>query len=48
MTEKNLSEIAKALGKKGGLKRAQNMPKERRSEIAKMGAKKRWEMKKKS
>ncbi len=33
---------AKALGAKGGKKRAENMTPERRSEIAKKAAKKRW------
>ena len=34
---------AKALGAKGGRKRAENMAPERRSEIAKAAAAKRWE-----
>ena len=36
---------AKALGKKGGAARAANMTPERRSEIAKKAATKRWETK---
>lgn len=39
----NYSQIAKQLGRRGGLKRAKNLSKERRSEIAKMGAKARME-----
>ena len=35
---------AKALGAKGGRKRAENMTPERRSEIAKKAAKKRWDV----
>jgi hypothetical protein len=35
---------AKALGKKGGAARAANMTPERRSEIAKKAAKRRWEI----
>lgn len=39
----NYSQIAKQLGRRGGLKRAKNLSKERRSEIAEMGAKARME-----
>jgi hypothetical protein len=35
---------AKALGKKGGVARARNMTPERRAEIAKKAASKRWSM----
>jgi hypothetical protein len=34
---------AQALGQKGGLKRAQTMSPERRSEIARLAAKRRWQ-----
>jgi hypothetical protein len=37
------SEIAKRLGRKGGLKRAQRLPEQRRKEIARLGAKARIE-----
>lgn len=33
---------AKALGARGGRKRAENMPPERRTEIARLAAQKRW------
>lgn len=39
----NYSEIAKQLGRRGGLKRAKNLSKERKREIAQMGAKARAE-----
>lgn len=42
---KEISESAKALGSLGGKKRAQNLSKEQLSEIARKGAKKRWEKK---
>lgn len=38
-----LSSAAAELGRKGGKKRAENMTPERRSEIAKKAAAKRWE-----
>jgi hypothetical protein len=40
--ERELSSAAAELGRKGGKKRAENMSPERRSEIAKKAAKKRW------
>jgi hypothetical protein len=36
-------EAARELGRRGGLKRAENMSPERRSEIARAAAKRRWE-----
>lgn len=39
----NISEIAKKLGSRGGLKRAKNLSSDRRREIAKLGAKARTE-----
>jgi hypothetical protein len=40
--ERELSSAAAELGRKGGKKRAENMSPERRSEIAKKAAAKRW------
>ena len=40
-----MNKHAQALGKIGGKNRATSLSKERRVEIAKMGAKKRWETK---
>jgi len=39
---KNLNEAAKALGSKGGKKRAENLTPEQRREIALKAAKARW------
>lgn len=44
MKKKNWT--AKEMGKEGGKNRAKNLSKERRSEIAKMGATKRWQLSK--
>jgi hypothetical protein len=41
-TRDDLKSAAAQLGSKGGKKRAENMTAERRSEIAKAAAKKRW------
>ena len=43
--ERPLSSAAAELGRKGGKKRAENMTPERRSEIAKTAAAKRWSVK---
>jgi len=40
--ERDLSSAAAELGRKGGKKRAENMAPERRAEIAKKAAAKRW------
>jgi len=40
--ERELSSAAAEMGRKGGKKRAENMTPERRSEIAKKAAEKRW------
>lgn len=42
-TRDDLKSAAAQLGSKGGKKRAENMTPERRSEIAKAGAAKRWD-----
>ena len=42
----SLSSAAAEMGRKGGQKRAESMPAERRAEIAKAAAAKRWETKK--
>jgi len=39
---KELSDAAKAMGRKGGKKRAENLTPEQRREIALKGAKARW------
>jgi hypothetical protein len=39
---KKLSEAAKAMGRKGGKKRAENLTSEQRREIALKGARTRW------
>ena len=43
VTDDGKDPAAKALGKKGGTARAKSMSPERRSEIAKTAAKRRWE-----
>lgn len=43
-----LKSAAAQLGSKGGKKRAENMPAERRAEIARLAAKKRWSSKQKN
>jgi hypothetical protein len=43
LTEDGKNKAAAALGRMGGKARAESLTKKRRAEIARMGAKKRWE-----